>query len=370
MPSSQRVSQFLLVSGRPEIIQRCQRAEPRRSATSSIRIEPMIVATLEAALRTLQLAAENEAHIRLVVVDSTWLAEPGVDIAARLWARHNDLFVVDCSSESCHETIDLQLSTCIQPRRFAVLRTPFAETEALLLFQNLIRTSIRDSQFVTSSQTVESLQERVEQLESENSMLTSQVRRHVLGVAQGEAAAGQRSSRVTTASVTNSKPGPVVRRTFVPAETVSISEPASSTTEAAEPSDNSPFNGRFLVADDHPASLRLVRFLLERAGIDVVSCLDGEHALSLYEESTTGEAFDVIILDILMPGMNGIECARHLRDRGYGGPILAVTGRCHDDADGVEEGLFNDWISKPLDRNHFVSRMREMVAAEAESSVS
>ena len=104
--------------------------------------------------------------------------------------------------------------------------------------------------------------------------------------------------------------------------------------------------------------------------MDVVICQDGEEALQLYENSTADAAFDAIILDILMPGMNGEECARELRDRGYSGPLLAVTGRCRNESESIEEGLFDEWVTKPLDRNQFVCTLRELVAPETVSPVS
>jgi CheY-like chemotaxis protein/signal transduction histidine kinase len=80
--------------------------------------------------------------------------------------------------------------------------------------------------------------------------------------------------------------------------------------------------GRILVVDDSPDSQRLLRIQLESAGASVVSAANGPMAIDL----ATTQSFDLILMDILMPGMSGHEATAELRRRGITAPIVALTG--------------------------------------------
>ncbi|WJR78689.1 response regulator [Bradyrhizobium sp. NP1] len=78
-----------------------------------------------------------------------------------------------------------------------------------------------------------------------------------------------------------------------------------------------------LIVDDEPAVQATIRIVLERAGHRVVAADDGSRGLALCE----AEPFDLLILDIFMPGMDGLETMRHILERRPQLPILMVSGR-------------------------------------------
>jgi CheY-like chemotaxis protein len=112
---------------------------------------------------------------------------------------------------------------------------------------------------------------------------------------------------------------------------------------------------RILVADDDPVNRRLDGMLLERAGLDAVIVDDGLYVL----EALTSDFFDLILLDIDMPGLSGLETARRIRlgvagQRQAGAIILALTGYSgdHDKQTCLDAGM-EGVLSKPLDMRAF-----------------
>ena len=140
-------------------------------------------------------------------------------------------------------------------------------------------------------------------------------------------------------------------------------------------------NARILVVDDNPANLQLAGELLRGLNTHVVSASSGQAAL----DACAHEEFDLIFMDIQMPGMDGIETTRELRLRAQGGqrtPIIALTAHSMTEqkAELLIAGL-DDCISKPVSEAqlaHVINRwinltdrkIRELVAtppaAEAE----
>ncbi|SFK26050.1 response regulator [Bradyrhizobium sp. Gha] len=78
-----------------------------------------------------------------------------------------------------------------------------------------------------------------------------------------------------------------------------------------------------LIVDDDPSVQRTIRLLLERAGHDVTVAGDGRKALALFE----GGQFDLLFLDIFMPGMDGLETMRHIQALQPKIPVVVISGR-------------------------------------------
>ena len=78
-----------------------------------------------------------------------------------------------------------------------------------------------------------------------------------------------------------------------------------------------------LIVDDDPAVQLTIRLLLERAGHQVTVAGDGRKGLALFEASE----FDLLFLDIYMPGMDGLETMRHVRAQRPSLPIIVISGR-------------------------------------------
>jgi CheY-like chemotaxis protein len=80
---------------------------------------------------------------------------------------------------------------------------------------------------------------------------------------------------------------------------------------------------KILVVDDDPAVQMTIRLLLERAGHSVVVAGDGQKGILAFEN----EDFDLLFLDIFMPGMDGLETMRHIHRQRPAIPIIVISGR-------------------------------------------
>ncbi len=115
---------------------------------------------------------------------------------------------------------------------------------------------------------------------------------------------------------------------------------------------------RILVVDDDGHIREVVRFALEQAGFEVVEAADGEAALELAES----EAPDLVVLDVVLPGEDGLAICRRLRERGLTVPILFLTSRT-DELDrvlGLELGG-DDYVTKPFSPRELVARIKAIL---------
>lgn len=112
-----------------------------------------------------------------------------------------------------------------------------------------------------------------------------------------------------------------------------------------------------LVVDDERNIVELVRLYLEKEGFNVVAASDGEQALAQYER----HAPDLVVLDLMLPKLDGFEVCRELRRRGDT-PILMLTARSEDvDAIvGLELGA-DDYVTKPFNPRALVARVKAIL---------
>ncbi len=115
---------------------------------------------------------------------------------------------------------------------------------------------------------------------------------------------------------------------------------------------------RILLADDEEAITDELAALLERSSFTVAVAHDGIDAL----RKATSLRPDLIVLDVLMPGMNGREVCRRLRDSGNWTPIIMLTqvGSPGERAMSLEEGA-DDYLNKPFDPFELVARIRAVL---------
>jgi len=125
---------------------------------------------------------------------------------------------------------------------------------------------------------------------------------------------------------------------------------------------------KILVVDDEPTLVATVKYNLEREGYQVVTAVDGESGLSMARV----ERPDLIILDLMLPGLDGFEVCRILR-REMTAPILMLTAKTGevDKVVGLELGA-DDYVTKPFSMRELLARVRALLrraekpAAEAE----
>src|SRR5512139_1184529 len=112
-----------------------------------------------------------------------------------------------------------------------------------------------------------------------------------------------------------------------------------------------------LVVDDEPKIVRLARDYLEKDGFRVLSASDGATALAM----ARSERPDLIVLDIMLPGMDGWEVCRRLRGETEA-PIIMLTARAEesDQIVGLELGA-DDYITKPFSPRALVARVRAVL---------
>jgi len=118
---------------------------------------------------------------------------------------------------------------------------------------------------------------------------------------------------------------------------------------------------KILIVEDHPATRKLLASILS-SEYQVVVASTGLEALELVKESST---FDLILLDILMPGLNGYEVCQQLKDdeRTRDIPVifLSVLEEDNDEARGFAVGVA-DYIVKPISRLRLMARVRNQLA--------
>ena len=121
---------------------------------------------------------------------------------------------------------------------------------------------------------------------------------------------------------------------------------------------NSGISGRLLVVDDDPDVRDSLGRALRLAGYTVSTVVNGADALA----SVTRSPVDLIVLDMLMPVMDGLDTCRRLRDRGDSTPVLMLTAR--DGMDELESGLdsgADDYLVKPFALRELQARIRALL---------
>jgi DNA-binding response OmpR family regulator len=111
---------------------------------------------------------------------------------------------------------------------------------------------------------------------------------------------------------------------------------------------------RILLVDDEQAVQTLLTYPLRKEGYEVVGAKDGQEALDRFGE----ERFDLVVLDIMLPKLDGIEVCRRLRTRSQV-PIIMLTAKGDeiDKVAGLEMGA-DDYITKPFSVREFRSRVK------------
>ncbi len=115
---------------------------------------------------------------------------------------------------------------------------------------------------------------------------------------------------------------------------------------------------KILIVDDEPRIRELIQEHLKYAGYVCEEAGDGSAALSLL----SGGGFDLVILDLMMPFMDGMTCLREMRARHINTPVIILTARGeeYDKLAGLEGGA-DDYVVKPFSPRELVARVRAVL---------
>ena len=117
-------------------------------------------------------------------------------------------------------------------------------------------------------------------------------------------------------------------------------------------------SGRVLVIEDDHDIAELIRLHLQDLGLDVAVCSDGVAGL----EQALGQSWDLLVLDLRLPGVDGLEVCRRVRLEGKYTPILMLTARSMemDRVLGLETGA-DDYLTKPFSVIEFIARVKAIL---------
>ena len=113
-----------------------------------------------------------------------------------------------------------------------------------------------------------------------------------------------------------------------------------------------------LIVDDEKALVKGLKYTLEKEGFEVKAAYDGQEALDFLQSNKA----DLIILDLMLPKVDGLEVCRRLRRQGNNTPIIMLTAK-GDDVDkiiGLELGA-DDYVAKPFNPRELVARIRAVL---------
>jgi CheY-like chemotaxis protein len=119
---------------------------------------------------------------------------------------------------------------------------------------------------------------------------------------------------------------------------------------------------KILLVDDSSTTLMMERMILNKGPYELVTAKDGEEAI----EKAASEKPDLILLDIVMPNMDGFEACRRLRESEETReiPIIMVTTR--GEAENVEQGYelgCNDYVTKPINSLELMTKVKNLLSA-------
>jgi len=124
------------------------------------------------------------------------------------------------------------------------------------------------------------------------------------------------------------------------------------------------YRGGVLVVDDEPAIRKIVRMTLEKLGYYVVEAEDGQQAMTLLNEGEHPMVIDVIITDIRMPNINGIEAIEYFQREYPSVPLIVLTGFPDMDlaTQLMKQGI-TDYLVKPVDRKKLTTAVADAIEA-------
>ena len=120
---------------------------------------------------------------------------------------------------------------------------------------------------------------------------------------------------------------------------------------------------KILIAVDEKELSKAIKTILEYNNYDIEVVYNGEEAIEMTKENI----FDLIILDVMMQDINGIETTKDLRNMGVETPIILLTEKAEidDKVEGLDAGA-NDYLTKPFNRKELLARIRALIRTNEE----
>lgn len=116
-----------------------------------------------------------------------------------------------------------------------------------------------------------------------------------------------------------------------------------------------------LVAEDNELNMEITRFVLETAGAEVLTATDGKKTLDLFEKSEIGSV-DVILMDVMMPTMDGLQAAKEIRalPRADAQSVVIIAVTANAFSDDIRQAIavgVSEHIGKPVDSDRLVEML-------------
>jgi len=124
-------------------------------------------------------------------------------------------------------------------------------------------------------------------------------------------------------------------------------------------------NKKILIIEDDPSALRLIGYTLEKKGYQIITASDGLEGLRKARE----EHPDLIILDVMLPGLDGYEVCHQLRQKPETAtlPILMISAKAHqDDKDIALRVGADDYLTKPVEPSTIVARVESLLTSTSQ----
>jgi len=151
-----------------------------------------------------------------------------------------------------------------------------------------------------------------------------------------------------------------------PVELVDVSPTKIIASELTLPKNDTSFRGQIVLADDHDDNRRLIARLLTSLGLDVLCASNGQEAVELCLDNTP----KLVLMDIQMPEMDGIEAFKVLRQQGFTQPIVALTANAMShEVDNYLKLGFDGHLKKPIERTQFIDTIEKYYGKQVDKHV-
>ena len=157
---------------------------------------------------------------------------------------------------------------------------------------------------------------------------------------------------------------PALGSTASPPPSTSCPAPSAAVGAKASPQCAFPAATRVLIAEDDKVNQRVISLLLAQEGLAFMLCTDGLEAIA----AAKNERWSLILMDVQMPGLDGIEATRRIRRLSIGGdvPIVALTANArNEDRVACFEAGMNDFVTKPVRRSELQACLRKWLVPSA-----